>query len=36
MNLLPSDLKEKVENLDLKLDKFVLLRVLLTYLSDLK
>ena len=36
INLLPQALKQKVKNLDLKLDKFVLLRVLLTYLSDLK
>ena len=36
INLLPAPLKAKVKNLDLKMDKFVLLRVLLTYLSDLK
>ena len=34
MNLLPTALKERVKDLDLKLDKFVLLRVLLTYLSN--
>ena len=36
INLLPSSLKQKVKNIDLKMDKFVLLRVLLTYLSDMK
>ena len=35
INLLPSPLKQKVKNIDLKMDKFVLLRVLLTYLSDM-
>ena len=36
INLLPGPLKQKVKNIDLKMDKFVLLRVLLTYLSDMK
>ena len=36
INLLPAPLKQKVKSLDLKMDKFVLLRVLLTYLSDVK
>ena len=36
INLLPAPLKQKVKSLDLKMDKFVLLRVLLTYLSDMK
>ena len=36
INLLPGSLKQKVKNIDLKMDKFVLLRVLLTYLSDMK
>ena len=35
INLLPGSLKQKVKNIDLKMDKFVLLRVLLTYLSDM-
>lgn len=36
INLLPDSLKQRVKNHVLKMDKFVLLRVLLTYLSDLK
>ena len=36
INLLPAPLKQKVKNIDLKMDKFVLLRVLLTYLSNMK
>ena len=34
LNLLPQDMKKSVRNLDIKMDKFVFLRVLLTYLMN--
>ena len=34
LNLLPRDMKDHVNNLNLKMDKFVFLRVLLTYLQN--
>ena len=34
LNLLPRDMKNHVNNLNLKMDKFVFLRVLLTYLQN--
>ena len=34
LNLLPSSIKNNVEDLNLKIDKFVFLRVILTYLQN--
>ena len=34
LSLLPEKMREKVNNLDLKVDKFVFLRLLLTYLNN--
>ena len=34
LSLLPAKMREQVDNLDLKVDKFVFLRLLLTYLNN--
>ena len=34
LNLLPDDMKKHVNDLNLKVDKFVFLRLLLTYFSN--
>ena len=34
LSLLPAQMREQVNNLDLKVDKFVFLRLLLTYLNN--